>query len=99
MASTCPARRLPQGNSIKNTVNKMNAQQPVTIVVMGASISWGLQTAKSGAGSLAGKNWKACFGINFGYSGITVVNAAVPGFQFRLKERARRARSSLAGNP
>ena len=78
-AAELPSTPLPQGNSIQNTVNKMNAQQPVTIVVMGASISWGLQTANPAQDHWPGK-LESLLRNYFGYSGITVVNAAVPGF-------------------
>jgi len=74
-----PATPLPQGNSIKNTVTKMKAKQPVKIVVMGASISWGLQTSNP-----AQDHWplklQALLRTRYGYTGIDVVNAAIPGF-------------------
>lgn len=74
-----PATPQPQGNSIKNTVAKLKAQQPVKIVVMGASISWGLQTSNP-----AQDHWplklQALLRARYGYNNIEVVNAAVPGF-------------------
>lgn len=74
-----PATPLPQGSSIKKTVNKLKAKQPVNIVVMGASISWGLKTANP-----AQDHWplklETLLRNRYGYNGVTVVNAAVPGF-------------------
>lgn len=74
-----PATPLPQGNSIKKTIAKLKAKQPVNIVVLGASISWGLQTANP-----AQDHWplklEALLRNRYGYNGITVVNAAIPGF-------------------
>jgi len=74
---SAPSTPLPQGNSIQNTVNKMTANQPVKIVVLGASITWGLQSSNP-----AQDHWplklQGLLRTHYGYTGITVVNAAVP---------------------
>jgi len=74
---TVPSTPLPQGNSIQNTVNKMTAKQPVKIMVLGASITWGLQSSNPSQ-----DHWplklQGLLRTHYDYTGITVVNAAVP---------------------
>jgi len=76
---TLPATPLPQGNSIQKTVNKMKAKQAVKIVVMGASITWGLQSANPAQDHWP-KKLETLLRNYYGYTGITVINAAVPAF-------------------
>ncbi|HYF50560.1 MAG TPA: hypothetical protein VEJ63_14205, partial [Planctomycetota bacterium] len=66
------------GLSIKNTMAKLQSGQPVKIVVMGASISWGLKLS-----SPATEAWpyklEQLLRARYG-NGVSVVNAAIPGF-------------------
>lgn len=70
---------IPSGTSIDNVVAKLNAQQPVKIVVMGASIAYG-----NGCSDPENESWPAqlepLLRDHYGYDQITVVNKAVGGF-------------------
>ncbi|MBA3708210.1 MAG: hypothetical protein H0W83_05255 [Planctomycetes bacterium] len=69
----------PTGTGIQNTIAKLVAKQPVKIVVMGASISWGLKTADPAADSWP-TQLQARLRARYAYNQITVINGAIPGF-------------------
>ncbi|HYG77223.1 MAG TPA: Calx-beta domain-containing protein [Planctomycetota bacterium] len=76
---TLPQTPKPSGTGVENTIAKLKAKQPVRIVVLGASISWGLQAANP-----ASDNWpaklQALLRAHYGYDSISIVNGAIPGF-------------------
>jgi hypothetical protein len=70
---------LPTGISIRNTIAKLKAKQPVKIVVAGASIAWGLKCPNPGTDCWPYK-LQQLLQTQFGYSNITVINTAIGGF-------------------
>lgn len=64
---------------LRNTVAKMVAQQPVTIVVMGASITWGLKLQPNQQTNRWSSQLQTLLRNHYGYSNINIINTAVGG--------------------
>ncbi|HTL52076.1 MAG TPA: CIA30 family protein, partial [Planctomycetota bacterium] len=64
---------------LRNTVAKMVAQQPVTIIVMGASITWGLKLQPNQQTNRWSSQLETLLRNHYGYSNINIINTAVGG--------------------